>query len=63
LLCDFTAKVTLWGAQWRHGDYSEEKEKVEQQWRKNLGGTARTLDEVSKCVSKHSSSRNLHPSG
>lgn len=47
LFCDFTAKVTQWGAQWRYGDFGEEKNKVEQKWRNNMGGTARTLDEAS----------------
>lgn len=50
LLCDFTAKVTLWGAQWRYGDYSEGEKHVDQKWRKNMGGTARTLDEVNHTV-------------
>ncbi|EHY58216.1 hypothetical protein HRR83_004925 [Exophiala dermatitidis] len=37
LLCSFSAKVTLWGAQWRYGEENDRRE--------NLGGTARTLDE------------------
>ena len=40
LMASFSAKVTLWGAQWRYND-TEVKE-----FRGNLGGTARTLDEV-----------------
>ena len=36
LMATFNAKVTLWGAQWRFGERNEG----------NLGGTARTLDEV-----------------
>ena len=53
LFCDFAAKVTQWGAQWRYGDYGEdEKKHVDQQRRKNLGGTARTLDEVSSALLK-----------
>ena len=40
LSASFSAKVTLWGAQWRYGEEEEEKQKG------NLGGTARTLDEV-----------------
>ncbi|EXJ89556.1 hypothetical protein A1O3_02623 [Capronia epimyces CBS 606.96] len=36
LLCSFSAKVTLWGAQWRYGEQADTGE--------NLGGTARTLD-------------------
>ena len=59
LLCDFTAKVTLWGAQWRYGDYSDDKQSVEQKWRKNMGGTARTLDEVSEPISRHIESERL----
>lgn len=38
LLCSFSSKITLWGAQWRYG--------LEPDARENLGGTARTLDEV-----------------
>lgn len=37
LMVSFNAKVTNWGAQWRYGQESG---------RGNLGGTARTLDEV-----------------
>ncbi len=40
LMASFSAKVTLWGAQWRYND-DDIKES-----RGNLGGTARTLDEV-----------------
>ncbi|OQV02598.1 hypothetical protein CLAIMM_07765 [Cladophialophora immunda] len=40
LLCSFSAKVTLWGAQWRFGAQPSHGR------RENLGGTARTLDEV-----------------
>lgn len=40
LLCSFSAKVTLWGAQWRYG-----VEPIHGS-RENLGGTARTLDGV-----------------
>ncbi|ETI28134.1 hypothetical protein G647_00583 [Cladophialophora carrionii CBS 160.54] len=40
LLCSFSAKITLWGAQWRYG-----VEPIHGS-RENLGGTARTLDEV-----------------
>ncbi|EXJ95502.1 hypothetical protein A1O1_00624 [Capronia coronata CBS 617.96] len=36
LMCSFSAKVTLWGAQWRYGDETDKEQ--------NLGGTARTLD-------------------
>ncbi|RMZ74795.1 hypothetical protein DV737_g5740, partial [Chaetothyriales sp. CBS 132003] len=36
LMASFSAKVTLWGAQWRFGQADSA----------NLGGTARTLDEV-----------------
>ena len=35
LVVDVKGKLTLWGAQWRFGDYG-----------RTLGGTARTLDEV-----------------
>lgn len=40
LMCSFSAKITLWGAQWRYDDTPEA-------WRPdhNLGGTARTLDD------------------
>ena len=37
LMASFNAKVTLWGSQWRFGETDA---------RGNLGGTARTLDEV-----------------
>lgn len=37
LMASFNAKITLWGAQWRFGSGRQ---------RENLGGTARTLDEV-----------------
>ncbi|PVH81593.1 glycoside hydrolase family 31 protein [Cadophora sp. DSE1049] len=37
LMASFSAKITLWGAQWRFGSGRQ---------RENLGGTARTLDEV-----------------
>ncbi|KIW78486.1 hypothetical protein Z517_08323 [Fonsecaea pedrosoi CBS 271.37] len=40
LLCSFSAKVTLWGAQWRFGAQPSHGRQ------ENLGGTARTLDEV-----------------
>jgi alpha-glucosidase (family GH31 glycosyl hydrolase) len=40
LLCSFSSKITLWGAQWRYG-----LEAIHGS-RENLGGTARTLDEV-----------------
>jgi len=36
LMASFNAKITLWGAQWRYGSAFDS----------NLGGTARTLDEV-----------------
>ncbi|CAL3965635.1 unnamed protein product [Diplocarpon coronariae] len=37
LMASFSAKITLWGAQWRFGSGRQ---------RENLGGTARTLDDV-----------------
>ncbi|EKD18020.1 uncharacterized protein L3040_004559 [Drepanopeziza brunnea f. sp. 'multigermtubi'] len=37
LMASFNAKITLWGAQWRFGSGRQ---------RENLGGTARTLDDV-----------------
>ncbi|KPI40096.1 Alpha-xylosidase [Cyphellophora attinorum] len=40
LLADIKGKTTLWGAQWRYGQEAKEGGSG------NLGGTARTLDEV-----------------
>lgn len=46
LMASFTAKVTQWGAPWRYGDFGQDESKHDQAPRRNLGGTARTLDEV-----------------
>ena len=46
LMASFNSKVSQWGAPWRYGDDDQEDSKAVKVSRNNLGGTARTLDEV-----------------